>query len=193
MLRDWKPFDLVLVALLLPLWLVSFGLHVRGLAVDGVRASGVYFTPAPSPQGYPRVSGFYREMDQSAELRVGDRVLRVGDVDLQGMGVYQAEFAMGAGLPGSGGSSLEIERDGKQLAAKWTATAPHFPWARLPILLGLAVVAVVVLVRSPGTSESRLLFAAFMTSSIFVSTMYLGSSKFLSARSLATTSTTLTA
>ena len=45
-------------------------------------------------------------------------------------------------------------------------SSQRFPWSMIPLVVGLAIVAVIVLLRSPGSGPGRLMFLAFITVAI---------------------------
>jgi hypothetical protein len=84
------PLDKVLVLILVPLWAICFGLGVRAQ----VRGGGVAFVglSVEDAESYPALTGEFdvtvHSSDPLAEagLRVGDRLVRLGDADLLGVG-----------------------------------------------------------------------------------------------------------
>ena len=85
-----SPFDKALVLILVPLWVVCFALGVR-LEVRGGAAALVALSVEDS-ESYPALTGdFSFNLHPSdplveAGLRAGDRLVRVGDLDLRGIG-----------------------------------------------------------------------------------------------------------
>src|SRR5882724_10059341 len=81
-----KLIDATLAAILLPLWLSAFALHVRQVAHGRLAWVGVFVASAPR-DGFPTVAGLWPgEGAQRSSLAVGDRLLRLGDADLGGVG-----------------------------------------------------------------------------------------------------------
>lgn len=158
--------DKLLLAALLPLWLVCFTLHVREVARTGIALPPVF----ASPQGrdaYPIVGGFHLERDhQGTGLRVGDRLIRVGETDLRGMG--DIGF-VGYAVENAGKDlrvPLLIERNGKRRQMQLELTPFPVPWFRIPVVLGLVALAVSVRLRARPTPSNRLAFVGAMVLAI---------------------------
>ena len=105
------PLDKALVLILVPLWALCFSLGVRTQIRGGGAAQlGVVLE---DPGSYPALtgeySGFAHRSDPlaAAGLRAGDRLIRVGDADLRGVGtnigftVHTAEESSGERPPSS--------------------------------------------------------------------------------------------
>lgn len=86
-MRRLALLDAVLLAFVLPLWLAALGLHLRQVAAGRLAFVGIYAAAADDPGGYPTVSGFWPGVEPpSPGPAIGDRLLRVGDADLKGVG-----------------------------------------------------------------------------------------------------------
>ncbi|MDJ0869086.1 MAG: hypothetical protein QNK03_23460, partial [Myxococcota bacterium] len=85
------PLDKALLLILVPLWLVCFGLAVRSqVEGGGFIVLGVSLADSAS---YPMLTGHYYRLHSSnplelAGLRAGDRLMRLGDADLRGVGGF---------------------------------------------------------------------------------------------------------
>jgi hypothetical protein len=120
-----------------------------------------YVSPAVTPSEAPIVEGFLPEIENRGELRIGDRILRVGDVDTRGAGELGVS-ALTLGQARDGEVAMEIERGGTRQSIVLSLVGLEVPWIRIPLLLGFAIVGVIVLLRSPGSTHTRLMFVAFM-------------------------------
>ena len=112
-------FDKALVLILVPLWAVCFGLAVRTQVLGGGFAVLELVAEDSSP--YPKLTGQFSSVvhrsDPLAEagLRPGDRLVRVGNADLHGigtlgfLGLAQEEAGRDISVP------LVFERNGERL------------------------------------------------------------------------------
>jgi signal transduction histidine kinase len=160
--------DKLLLGTLLPLFLIVFTLHVREAARTGIAQAPFFAAPDGDERGYPQIGGPRLEhgVDRSG-LRVGDLLIRVGDVDLRGYGYFgfDAVVVEQAGL--SLRTPLLYERDGVRGATELELLPYPQPFARIPFLLGAAVVGTIVLLRAPRSRHSRLVFTATLSLAIF--------------------------
>ena len=125
---------------------------------------GFYVSNPKAPDVYPRVGGFRREQAGGSEaIRIGDRMLRVGSVDLRGVGHigYDAIAIREAGPDGR--FEVQLERDGVVRSAVPTLARSPVSWVRIPALLSTAFLAIAVLLGAPASSQPRLFFVAAMT------------------------------
>src|SRR5262245_1893805 len=162
--RRLATLDRVLLATLVPLWITVFALHVRQIALTGLAEPPVYAWEAREPDGYPMV-GAYRPQLHGANtgLEIGDRLLRVGKVDLRGAGYLRAYAATLAETDSSLHVPVTFERHGVPHTLLLAMRRPTIAWYWIPALLGTAVSAVLVLLRAPDVQQARLFFAATMT------------------------------
>ncbi len=158
-----------LLATLLPLWALCFGLHVFSTFQDGAAFPPVFATPVAGDP-YPHLGGIRPErVSEGLDLRVGDRLLRAGDVDLRGVG-YIGFYAWAVDQAGASGElPLVIERDGHRRTVTLALSPTGIPWSRIP-LFGLGVgLAFLVLLRAPDQRMARAFFAGFTSFAIFES------------------------
>ena len=86
-MKQRSALEVALVATLVPLWLLCFVLHVDLLLREDLAWMPLYVAPAASAAGHPEVTGFWPETPaDSTTLRVGDRLLGVGELSLRGAG-----------------------------------------------------------------------------------------------------------
>ena len=77
--------DRLLLLATLPLFVVVFAAHVYQSARTGLAQLPVYAEWIPGD--YPRVGGYRLETDSTGSgLELGDRLIRLGDRDLRGVG-----------------------------------------------------------------------------------------------------------
>ena len=105
--------DKLLLGTVLPLFLIVFTLHVREAVRTGIAQAPFFAVPGGDERGYPHIGGprLGRGVDRSG-MRVGDVLVRAGDVDLRGYGYvgFDAIVVEQAGL--SRRTALVYERDG---------------------------------------------------------------------------------
>jgi len=161
--RKLERPDALLLASLLPVWLVCFALHVTEVRRSGLAQPPVFAVPSHEPDGYPRVGGLRSEtFVASPGLEPGDRLLRVGEVDLHGVG----SIGFAAHVMAQAGPDLsvpvEFERAGERRRIDLRLSTPPVPWIRISVLLAYAATALLVLLRTSQVSQGRRFFAAFM-------------------------------
>jgi len=155
--------DKLLLSLLLPLWLVCLGFHLKEIARTGFAEPPIYAARAAEPAGYPTVGGFRIERGRGGDgLRTGDRLIRVGATDLRGVGYlsFDAIALDEAGL--SLETPLVFERAGQQRTAALKMLPSGLTFYRVVPVAAWVLVATLILLRGRGASNPRLLFAATM-------------------------------
>ena len=163
MLRRLAPLDKALVLILVPLWLVSLGLGATSVfrGVAGHMAVGLRVEDADS---YPTLTGAFvyvvHPSDPLAQagLRPGDRLLRVGDEDLRGVGTLGFS---GRSLEEAGGDArvpLVFERDGERLEISLALVPVATRRPLLAASFALAASALFLLFRGQPTPMVRAYF-----------------------------------
>ncbi len=156
--------NLALLAVFVPAFAVVFALHVQQVFTRALAEPGFYVFNPKAPDVYPRVGGFRREQAGGSEaIRIGDRLLRVEGMDLRGVGHigFDAIAIHEAGPDGR--FEVQLERDGAVHSAIVSLARAPVPWARIPVLLSTACLAIAVLLGAPASSQPRLFFVAAMT------------------------------
>ncbi|MDH3685001.1 MAG: ATP-binding protein [Myxococcales bacterium] len=165
-------WDKLVLATFFPLWLACLSLHVKEVVSTGLAGVPVYASPAAGSP-YPIVGGYWLERGTgSGALEVGDRMIRVGDSDLSGVGYLRFEAIALDEAAGADSVSLVIERDGVRSEVALEILPHAFPWFRAIPIVTLAIVCLLILLRAP-SPESRRLFAAAMSICI-LQTTFLG-------------------
>jgi len=163
-MRRLERLDLWLIATLVPLWLVTLGLHLRAIATTGLAKVSIFVGP-PEADGYPTVRGRFVQHGELAdvqELRIGDRLLAAGGVDLRGMGhlgFHALVLELGADdlrVP------IRFERDGRSGEALLTLVRGRYPWGLVPSLVISGIAALIILVRAQSPRQGRRFFLALM-------------------------------
>src|SRR5262245_63485826 len=86
-LRALAALDRALLLVLLPLWAVSFSLHVREVVRSRLVWPWVWVERAPDPASGPRLLGVWPQFaDLAGGLEPGDRIVRIGEHSAAGFG-----------------------------------------------------------------------------------------------------------
>jgi class 3 adenylate cyclase len=166
--RRLEWLDWALLGTLGSLFLVCFGLHVHAVLTDTLLYHAHYVSPPQTPTDAPTVEGFILEFENPGDLQVGDRILSIDGIDTRGASAFEVS-ALTHGQARGGMVPMEIERDGVRQPITLSTVQPEVPWYRIPLVLGFAIVAVIVLLLSPGSGPARLMFVAFISVAIFQS------------------------
>lgn len=161
-----RPFDRLLVLVLMPLWLVSLALHLQGAAQGMLGTSAIYFADAAGPTAYPTVAATMpgqQPLLAAAGLHVGDELLQVGTADLRGKSALASVVeAFGQRRPRQdtplvyrhqgvvGQMSLPIA----QLPVPW--------WWPALFSVSFALVGLLIILRAPQSRAARTVFPAFL-------------------------------
>ncbi|MCZ6784464.1 MAG: hypothetical protein O7G30_14270, partial [Proteobacteria bacterium] len=154
------PLDRVLVLILVPLWVVCFGLAVR----TQIRGGGLPFVglSVENSESYPVLTGEFSAnypSDPLAEagLRAGDRLVRVGEADLLGVGTLGL---IARALDESGRLRVPVlfERAGEQSETSLTLLPLSVFRPGLPASLAFAASALFLILRGRPTPTVRAYF-----------------------------------
>lgn len=104
-----KPMDWTLLLALLPAFLVVFAVSARHIATSRLDQAGFYLAPPATDADWPEVAGFWATIPDAGadDIRVGDRLLRMGDIDMRGRGLH-LEFLMDAAELGGDGAANPV-------------------------------------------------------------------------------------
>jgi class 3 adenylate cyclase len=115
----------------------------------------LYVEPAAVASGSPVVRGFWPGTEASASsLLPGDRLLRVGNRSLEGVGRL-GFLALAYEEAAAGRLSFVVERDGRELAAELELRAIPLPWRTLILIVGCGISACIVLLRAGDSRAGR--------------------------------------
>jgi len=153
---------------LLALWVACAALHVKQVARGQLAWVGVYVAPPSGGDDVPTVRGFWPGAPPTASggMAVGDRVLRVGDADLRGVGPFgfvARTYAMAAAR-GDLRVPLTYEHRGVIGQTTITLVPVAYPWRMLPLTCTAVVTGALVLARrrrAPIASNVFLLAIAY--------------------------------
>jgi class 3 adenylate cyclase len=164
-----KPLDRALLVTLLPLWAVLFPLHVK-YAAEGRLAWLMLGASVSSPEdaaSYPSIRSVANDPSiltwaQISGLQPGDRLVRIGNRDLGGVGPIGFFARAAEQASDDNWVYVVVERGGETREGGWQLDTWPYPrwWWDLPALLLWIVVGVLVLLRSPESRSSRALFHA---------------------------------
>ncbi len=145
--------DKLLLGVLLPLWLVFLGFHIKEINRTGFAAPPIYAAASAESMGYPTIGGFPMERGRGdGALEVGDVLIRVGDTDLRGVG-YVGFDAIALE---EAGTSLEtpvvFERAGDRRSASLTMLSSGLSFYRVVPVLSWVLVVTLILVRRRGAT-----------------------------------------
>ena len=161
--------DRILLAILLPICLVVFGLHIWSVVTRDLASNAIYAAPAAGPDAYPTVGGFYPESHEvGIEFQRGDRLLRVGDYDLKGVGYARFDGLVLERISATRWVEIEFERDGVVAVTKIRAIPYPMPWHRMPMMVSLFGVGLIVMLRGRDRRQARLVFAGFLSLTIIL-------------------------
>jgi class 3 adenylate cyclase len=147
---------------LLVLWVACTVLHVKQVSRGQLAWVGVYVAPPTGGDDVPTVRGFWPGAPDAASggLRVGDRVLRVGDADLHGVGPFGfvARTYAAAAVRGDLRVPLAYERLSSPGHTTITLVPVAYPWRMLPLTCTSVITAALVLARLRGAPVARSFF-----------------------------------
>lgn len=166
----------VSAGLLLAVFAACLALHVREIRRTGLAQPPVYAVPGPAGDSYPRVGGLRLERGADWDgLEPGDRLLRLGDVDLRGVG----HVGFDAIALEQAGRRLEttvtFERAGVRRTMPLRMRPYAVPWHRIPLALSWVALAVAALAAAPRSREAHLLFFTFTSFAICLTPILGGS------------------
>ena len=163
--------DKVTLAIGLSIWLLCWVASLR-CVVRGTRYPGITVAPAPGPDAYPAVNGFYPWLSGEASgLRVGDRLVRLGRTDLRGIGPVGFVSLVPEEAGAADSVPVVFERAGERRETAVPLGSLTQTWPSLPSSLVFVVAAVGLLVRA--RAPTRLVRAAALT--MLATGIYLGS------------------
>jgi hypothetical protein len=158
-----QPFDITLLAIFVPLWLFCFALYWSDIVNFRLARIPLLVHAPASTEDYPTIQAFWPGTGaEHLGFAIGDRLIRVGEADLRGVGPFgftarMYEQAVHLQTP------VVFSRDGVTDTRLVMLHPFAFPWRTLFLTLGFAVTAVVVLIRRPGVRVARAFFLAGMT------------------------------
>ena len=162
-MRRLSPLNKTLLLTLVPLWAICVVLCIKS-AVYRTGFSPVYVTAPVDAKGYPSLAGFKDWLDgEQSGLRVGDRLLRVGDSDLQAVG----SLGFWVRLTHEAGSARVVPVVFERAGIRAEALLPVSPLATyirplLPVSLVFGLAGTFLLLRARPSPMVRALAQAFL-------------------------------
>jgi hypothetical protein len=175
MLKRLRPLDRVLLFTLVPLWAICFGLSLLTALRDDHISHVVLSAPAGMAD-YPTVAGFRPFLVVEPGLHVGDKLLRVGRIDLRGMSPFAFQVEVLSATQSEPRVPAVFER-GAQRGETRLPVGPYglVIWPQLPVSLALAGVAILILTRARPTPMTRAVFSGSMCVALFFASHFAGS------------------
>ena len=156
------PLDKALVLILVPIWVICFALGVR-TAIQGGAEHPLLGLSVEGADRYPALTGQFAFIGDSSlaqsGLRPGDRLVRVGDADLRGVGTLGFAWRSLEEAGREHNVLVVFERDGERLETFLGLNSRGA--ARRPLLaaaFALAASALFLLLRAQPTSTVRAYF-----------------------------------
>lgn len=161
--------DRLLLVGLLPIWLLVYALHVGQVAGAGLRELPVNLQAAAGPEARWEVASHRLDLDRSGlELRVGDRITRVGPRDVRKAGRFEIQ-ARAIGLADRDGwIDLGVSDAGEPHSVRVRIVGPPAPWSRAPGLVVFVITGIIVLLRATDRVLARRFFLATMAVAVLL-------------------------
>ena len=159
--RELRTLDWVLIATLLPLYLVTQAGQVYEGMTTGLTSPGLEITSASGPSDFP-VVGTVNDGTQFAgpRLVVGDRLLEVDGRSLAGATLYEFSARVVPGVRRPAGARVAAARGEARLATTLLGEPDPNWWSGIPTSLAGALVALILLLRAPAWAPARRFFVA---------------------------------
>jgi hypothetical protein len=172
-MRGLRRADLVILATLVPLWVVCEVFHVdRQLDAQPLAWVPIY---VDTRDGLPVVIRLWDEVarEESGRLLPGDRILEVGDWTLAGasrLRLIQLSYLAAR----EGRVPYTIERNGKRIETSLGLRVVEHAWSHLVLSLALGASATLVLLRGRGSRVARAYSLAALAYSLHFCSLYGG-------------------
>src|SRR5216683_3482776 len=152
--------DKVLLFLLVPIWGFWFAISLYNLAHDRIGVLPIVVSAPTIANPYPVVRGF--QYEPWGNLKIGDRLLRIGREDLRGVwpiGLFsRVQKEMDPRLR----VSIVFDRDGQRHQELVTLFQVPFPWQATPVTVLYTVLAILLIIRAPASRLIRVVFVVLM-------------------------------
>jgi hypothetical protein len=173
--RRLQTIDKLFLATLVPLWLICLGLSVWTLWIDA-QVSHAVVAGAEGTEAYPEVIGIRPYAEAEPDLRVGDRLLRLGDRDLRGVSAPGFQTLVAGNVRGPEPLPVLYERQGERrdgVLPKGCFAMVNWPF--LPVSLSFGLVATLALLRARPSPLMRAGFLGMMSVAILAGSHFGGS------------------
>jgi class 3 adenylate cyclase len=165
--RRLRPLDRVLIATLVPFFLVMLGLQLHeGLVTGGMRDILVRVSSAPA-DGFPAVEAQFSPRVEGRPLEVGDRIAKLDGRPLLGVRTFEfnARATLAARRPE--GVSIEVVRGEERFGATLFASSRPIWWLQFPQAVFAAAIALILLLRAPQWPCARAYFVSALGVAVF--------------------------
>ncbi len=172
-MRALGRLDRALLLVLVPLWLLSFSLHVREVVRSQLVWPWVWVGRGADAGEGPTLIGVWPQFASLAEgLEPGDRILRIGAHRAQGLGPVDFVATALASADADRRVALEVERAGVVLQRSLTLGASPVPWVFAAVSLTFALVGSLILLYAPRARAARHAFLAGMAYGLYYAFFY---------------------
>ena len=162
-MRRSRAVDRLLLVTFLAAYLVVLGFTVRENLARGSWWFPFSVTGAQGDSGHPLI---HRLNTAESTVRVGDSVLRIGDLDLRGLSSSQVENAVAPLLRAGQPLRVAGERNGERFEALVPPAADPYWWVILGGYSSVPLAAAFLLLRAPHWHLARLFFVGAILSSV---------------------------
>jgi class 3 adenylate cyclase len=165
--RRLRPLDRVLIATLVPFFLVMLALQLReGLATGGMQDVLVRVSSAPE-DGFPAVEALFSPRIEGGSLEVGDRIAKLDDRSLLGASRFDfnARATLAARRPE--GVQIEVVRGDERFRATLFASSAQIWWLAFPSAVFSVAMGLILLLRAPQWPCARAYFAGSVSLGVF--------------------------
>jgi class 3 adenylate cyclase len=168
-----RPLDRALLFILVPLWGCWFALYLNNLSRGRVGFLPIVVSVPENPNDYPRVRGFWGE--PWGNLKIGDHLVRIGGENLRG--VWPVGFFARAFKETEAAHRVPVVfmRAGRRYESVLSRRPDPFPWEAIPITVSSVAIAVLLLLRKPGSRLARTIFLDSMAVSFLFTPFNAGS------------------
>ena len=165
--RRIRPLDRVLIATLVPLFLVVLALKVRN-GIDTGRSSWIGMAvSSASAGGYPVVEQLLGARIEGGSFEVGDRLVRADDRSLQGASMMDFITRATPLARRPEGVRIEIARGDERFEATLFATPGFLWWTGIPWAVVSVATALIILLRKPEWRCARTYFVGALFGGVF--------------------------
>ncbi len=165
--RRLRPLDRVLIATLVPFFLLVLALQLReGLATGGMQDILVRVSSAPA-DGFPVVEALFSPQIEGGSLEVGDRIAKLDNRSLLGVSMFEfsARATLAARRPE--GAHIEVVRGEERFRATLFASSRQIWWLAFPQAVFAAATALILFLRAPQWPCARAYFVSSLCVGVF--------------------------
>jgi len=174
-LRHLRSADRIWLVALIAAWGVCFALSA-GSVWRGDALSPLYVEPGPGPDALPRLVGFRPWIaEEPVEIESGDELLRLGSLDLSGVGTYGFWVRVPEVAGDRGWIELTYARGERVGAVRLPVGSHRLLWPYLVVSLAFAATGVILMLRTRTTPTIRALSLATLVLAVNWASNFAGS------------------